>query len=396
MYNQLNRRAFFKQSSVAALAALTARTAASQKPAPAGKLTVLVLEGTARERGLTHGKALKKQIHELVKLWKEDLAERYRTDADAFIKRFVKQTDYPAAIKKWTPELLDEIRGIAEGSGMDFDTMLVFQLMDEYFVQGKAIAAEHCSGLGWPRRDGVATHIAQNLDLEGFRNGYQVLLHIKYPGSGLETAVVSHAGLIGWNGLNNKGIGICCNTLLQLGNCRDGLPVNCVVRGVLQQQTEDNAVRFLQRIKHASGQNYIVGGPRSVHCLECSAGKASPFRPDDKRGLVWHTNHPLVNDDYNASYRAQRKTGQADNSSVRLRSLETRLSKNSPALGMDLIKAVLTARDSAEYPVCRPLKNKKDNFTFACTIMVLTDRPTLYVAPGPPDATPFEPFTFAR
>ena len=95
----------------------------------------------------------------------------------------------------------------------------------------------------------------QNMDLEGLRNGFQVLLHIKYPGSTHEVMVVSNAGCIGWNGMNNKGIGICCNTLLQLSNCRDGLPVNCIVRGVLEQTTEVDAVKFVQQVKHASGQN---------------------------------------------------------------------------------------------------------------------------------------------
>ena len=54
-----------------------------------------------------------------------------------------------------TPELLDEIRGIAEGAGLDFDTMLVFEFMDEYLVHGEAIAAEHCSSLGWPQHAAV-------------------------------------------------------------------------------------------------------------------------------------------------------------------------------------------------------------------------------------------------
>jgi isopenicillin-N N-acyltransferase-like protein len=388
-----NRRVFLKQSGLAVLAL----SAAGAVQAEQRKLPVLILEGSPRERGLVHGKTLKKQIHELVKLWQDDLAERYKMAASAFIKRFVKQTDYVSAIKKWTPDLLDEIKGIAEGAGLDFETMLVFQLVDEYWANGDAVAADHCSGLGWPKRDGLPTHIAQNLDLEGFRQGYQVLLHIKPAGAQPEAFLVSQAGLIGWNGMNSRGIGICCNTLLQLSNCRDGLPVNCVVRGVLQQATEADALQFLNRIKHASGQNYIVGGPRGVSCLECSAGKVSPFKPDNKSGMVWHTNHPLANDDYNAKYR-EMKTDKppVDSTTVRLRSLEARLTKQTPVLGMDLIKAILTSRDSTEFPVCRPLKNKKDNFTFACTIMVLSDKPELHVAPGPPDETPFQVFSFSR
>src|SRR5262249_18402406 len=151
----------------------------------------------------------------------------------AFIKKFVKQTDYLPTLKKWTPELLDEIQGIAEGAAVDFETMLVFQLIDEYWVNGPGVAGEHCTALGVSRRGDRPTIIAQNMDLEGFRDGFQAILRIKDAKAKRETLLLTHAGLIGLNGLNNRGIGICCNTLTQLANCRDGLPVACVVRGVL-------------------------------------------------------------------------------------------------------------------------------------------------------------------
>ncbi len=389
----MTTRRDFLQAAAAGVALGELALSAEQKSARV-RLQTLVLEGTPYNRGLAHGKALKDSIRELVALWKADLAERFKTDANSFIEHFVKRTQYATAIKKWTPDLLDEIKGIAEGAGLDFDTIYVFQLMDESFVNGAAIVAEHCSSLGWPKQANSPTIIAQNMDLEGFRNGFQVLLHIKYPGSSLEAVVLSHAGLIGWNGMNNKGVGVCCNTLSQLAYCRDGLPVNCIVRGVLQQSTEADAVKFVQEIKHASGQNYIIGGLAGVSCLECSAGKVSPFKPDKKRGLVWHTNHPLVNDDLAAKQKEKKKPEKPDNSAVRLRALETRLGTEAPALGLDLAKTTLTSRDSAEFPVCRPLKAKKDNFTFACTIMVLSEKPELHIAPGPPDMTPFQKFAF--
>src|SRR4051794_5914982 len=115
---------------------------------------VLLLEGSAHERGLTHGKALRSEIHEVVRLWKADLEAQFKMDADAFIARFLERTRHLEAIRKWTPELLDEVRGIAEGSGIGFDTMLVFQLVDEYWANGGAIAREHCSGLGIAGRAG--------------------------------------------------------------------------------------------------------------------------------------------------------------------------------------------------------------------------------------------------
>jgi hypothetical protein len=56
----------------------------------------------------------------------------------------------------------------------------------------------------------------------------------------------------------------------------------------------------------------------------------------------------------------------------------------------------LASRDSAEYPVSRPKKTKAASFTFASTIMVLSENPVFHVAPGPPDVTAYETLSFAK
>src|SRR5262245_57332293 len=103
------------------------------------KLEVLVLQGSPFQRGLTQGRTLQRQIRQLVQLWKADLAQRYKTEADTFIKRFVRETDFSPALKKWAPDLLEEIRGLAAGSGVEGDTMFAFQFIDETWVFGDAL-----------------------------------------------------------------------------------------------------------------------------------------------------------------------------------------------------------------------------------------------------------------
>src|SRR5262249_16063151 len=229
-----------------------------------------------------------------------NLRETYKMDPDAFIKKFYAKTDYVSAMKKWTPDLLDEVKGLADGVGVDQETMLVFQFVDEYWVNGEDVAAEKCSALGVARRGKHPAIVAQNLDIEGFDDGSQVVLHVKHPDSDLESFVFTSAGMIGSNGMNNHAIGICANTLSQLRHGRDGLPVACIIRGVLAQRTFEAAVDFLQQIKHASGQNYLIGGPDKVASFECSYGKVSRYGPGEGRDVVWHTNHPLANDDYDS------------------------------------------------------------------------------------------------
>ena len=91
----------------------------------------LSLEGTAYQRGLAHGETLRTRIQELVQIWQAELSAGFGMDASQVVHRFLQRTDFVSAIQKWTPDLLDEVRGIADGCGLSFDTMLAFQLLDE-------------------------------------------------------------------------------------------------------------------------------------------------------------------------------------------------------------------------------------------------------------------------
>jgi hypothetical protein len=349
---------------------------------------------------LTHGETLRGQIQEVVGLWKGELARMFKLDADEVIARLIKGTNFVPAIQRWTPDLLDEIRGIAAGADMAWETTLAFQLLDEVWSNEDVILGEHCSSLGVPAQGSEPTHVAENLDVESFRDGFQVLLHIKHADSDLESFVLSTAGLIAFNGMSNRSVGICCNALVPLRSCRDGLPVACVIRGALQQASAQEAVTFLQTIRHAAGQNYIVGGPAQVVSLECSATQVVPFEPDGPQGAVWHTNHPLVNHDYNAWYKAERNPF-LPNSTARLQSLEHRLAHPPQGTRLDQIKDILTSKDSVEHPICGSkgedeFYTRLGWFTFASTIMVLGDEPALHVSFGPPDIMPYHRFVFGK
>jgi hypothetical protein len=189
---------------------------------------VLVLEGSPHNRGLRHGTVLKDQIHQLVRLRKERISSQCEVPADTFIDRFMKKTHYVSAIEKYTPELVKEISGIAEGAEIDFNTMFVFQFFDEVWAQGKAISA-------------------------------------------------------------------------------------------------------------------TIGGPEGVYSFECSANQgAVRFTPCSQDSVVWHTNHPLVNDDCNEGYQEWLKTAPTknfpSNSDVRLRSLKRRLTSYGDTTRLELIK----------------------------------------------------------
>ena len=78
-----------------------------------GKLRYIELNGTPYERGLMHGKVLKKEIQEVIRLFKKEIAQTTKQEPDLFIAKFLEQTDYKTAVQKWMPE----IRWFRNGSG---------------------------------------------------------------------------------------------------------------------------------------------------------------------------------------------------------------------------------------------------------------------------------------
>jgi len=364
---------------------------------------VLCLSGSAYERGRTHGQTLRTQIRDVVAAWLSELEKEFARPGDEVVDRFVQRTDFLPAIKRWTPDVLEEIRGIAEGSGLRFDTVFAFQCVDEVWANGDRIVGEHCTTVGH-RGDGTQPPlIAQTVDVETFRDGYQVVLRIVDGSAGTESLVTSCAGVIGFNGLNQHGVGVCCNGELQLRHASTGLPVACVVRGILQQRSADEALDFLARVAHASGQHYLVGDPAQIRSLECSSTGVAEVAPADAGDVLWHTNHPLASEDLQPWYRELLAAGKSypflDNSRARLAALKARLGSDSMTSRFEQFRGILASSDDRRHPICSGPED--DTFyaevglsTFASTLMVLSRAPELHVTLGPPDRTPCQVLRF--
>ena len=372
-------------------------------------ISTVCLEGTPRERGRMHGEALRPLIAQGMERWKATIGAATGLRADDYIERFVQATDYLPAIERWTPSLLDEVRGLGDGAGVPFRDIYAYQLMDEEWLfrtdlrRGTAQAPlEHCSVIGVLDAN-TAPLLAQNMDLPKYYDGTQTLLRVKHWDSAVEALVFTAAGLIGTNGLNNHGVGLCCNTLTQLAHAYHGLPVAFVTRRVLASQSQEEAIGFVREISHASGQNYAIGGPREIVDLECSAGKVAQFAPGARR--FCHTNHPLVNDDQPARRAPLAAGGHGgsgapapagattalSNSEQRYAFLDRAMDAPHADLGVERVKALLSTR---EVPISVARDSDGDGMTLGSLVMELAESPVLFLAPGPPAQTEYARWTF--
>ncbi len=372
-------------------------------------IKVIELHGSPRNRGQIHGEALRIQALELIDIWKDSLGQLHQMKPAKYIDQFLEKTRFYEAAKKWTPELLEEVQGMADGAGVDFKTVFGFQVFEEErwhsrlkrFGNSQPGAAQ-CSTLGVISQKYHPSVMGQNLDFS-FKDGSEVLLHIKHQNSPLEELAFSFAGFIGTTGMNNVPIGLCANSLLQLNPQTDGLPVSFLIRGVLGQSKFEKAVQFIQSIKHATGQNYIIGTMDRIADFECSSNKVSRFIPPEEKNRIYHTNHPLVNDDLDKSqFKDTEVYAQLmANSRIRLETLKARLEDLSKEITVDDVKSILCSHDNPHHPICIHQSKKPGEFGFGDThftsgslVMELSDNPKLHLAPGPPCSTEYKTFDF--
>lgn len=363
-------------------------------------LKTVTFSGRGYELGLQHGQVLKKDVGAIIQAWKENTSTQLGKNADLVIEEFFEYAEFKASIKKWTPELYEEVRGIAEGSGQKFNDVMILNLLDEFWVYINNLNNHHCSGVGVPSRNGNPGYISQNMDLENYTDGFQVLMRLNKTASSPEQLILTHPGLIALNGLNEQGIGVCVNTLMQLKASSKGLPVAFAVRRIVNSTDKDELLSFIQTVDHASGQNYIIGIRGEVFDFEASANKVVRFQPSNKNGTVYHTNHPLVNDDIKPWFKqfdpklSDELKPVDSNSHLRFQAVEKRMTSVSD-VNEAFIKEALRSRDSKEHPVCRTNEENGYGFTFASIIMTLSENPYIQVVAGPPDEAAYEKVEFS-
>jgi len=366
----------------------------------AGRIRMYTFTGTPKQRGLAHGEELRSDIADHLELWKEDCRKSTGMKIPDYLNILYRDTNFMPAIEKYAAHLLDEVRGIAEGSGQDFKVVLARQLSDEepWFrrnlkylplleklkLSGESIG-EHCSALAAECEKDLSPIVAQNMDTPGYYRGYQMLMHIKDPERNLDQMVFTIAGKLSLCGMNSQGVAVCCNTVHQLDYNASGLPEDFVVRKVLEQNSLDEAFSWMKSIPHASGQNYVMGSPQGVLSLECSGNIVSLMKPDPEKRRIAHTNHPIVNPDqglYRSALEALKGyIDPADEKRISLTTTYRRLEVLQqlldavPELTVEKIQGILADRTA---PLC---VSEKTHYTLGSLIMELdADNPRMHIA----------------
>ena len=383
------------------------------------------VKGDPYERGFQHGKALRKVIRPTVNRFKYDMVSSFlkatgsNADWDDYLEFFYNNTGLLNTAKEQVPELVEEIRGIADGCGLPFKDVFAYNLnFDETFwviekmtgvdpmlasekAHVKSMPTGHCShGSVWG--DGKAS-VAYTLDWTRHFEGSQALIkHVKKDGTVL--LMTTYAGTLIGHGINaTNGYTFTPHSKFQLEHDVDnGLAQIFIYRKLIEAGSVENAIQFLKKVKPAAGLAYSLTDKDGTRVFEISSNKIVEFKTDGNWMGV--CNVARINNDLSSSYKKEfnvTKDIQID----KLPKLYWDYNKDSEKR-FELISTGVKGKTPSEMtpkawkkiflqkPINKPVSEKLATSNLWHVIIIDKDYIDYYVSPGNPGKFPLEEYRF--
>lgn len=238
-----------------------------------------------RAHGVARGPALRAFIDDSLCrlnriLYQPVSIEDLRTTIDA----------YDDAITAATPHLATEIDGLADGAGIDRAHALLLQIRREILGYRTFRTMGECTTYA---RAGRAFEghpvLAQTIDLNGDLDDQIAVLEVGRAGSSARALVLSFGGLLGYLGLNSRGLAVGLNLVLG-GAWGPGLPPYLAIRHLLDTAgSVDEAIATLRRLPLASSRHIMLCDRDKVASVEVLGADVRIV----EAGETVHTNHFL-------------------------------------------------------------------------------------------------------
>lgn len=203
---------------------------------------------------------------------------------------------YRTPIQEHAPFLWEELDGLSQGSGVPLAELLLLQARAEVLRAHRAGTTGAGTGLecttfavGGRRTAGGGVLFGQNVDLVPFVEEFGVVVR-QYPKDAPAALLYTSAGLLGHNGFNEAGVGICANFVDDPAGWGPGLPRYLLSRLALRQETAATALAAALAPPRAASRNLLIadGGGTFIDA-ECLRDRVGVIRGTDD--LLVHANH---------------------------------------------------------------------------------------------------------
>jgi isopenicillin-N N-acyltransferase-like protein len=274
---------------------------------------------------------------------------------DEFRKRIEKRISWQKALaeaKKYLPysedfcpELVEEVRGCADGAQVKFEEYFALYCSDSisWHMLSPMQACTDFAVCGELTANGSVL-VAHNNDSTG--EEFTFLLDAK-PNNKPRFFAIVHGGVFPTSGFNSAGISITGNHLTPT-DIRVGVPLGFTVRKVLSAESIGKAIEYALPLERASSYNQVVADSNGeIYSLEGSATDFEPIYAVD--GYIVHTNHYVTE----KMKKYEQNVHKVFHSIVRYNRAFRLLKKEMGNLTVDYFKKILSDHVSYPYSICR-------------------------------------------
>lgn len=336
-------------------------------------LKVITVSGSHYECGRQVGMALADVLHGSV-------ANAYRWPTDGYRWEDYRRAALPylAATERAFPWVIDEIRGAADGAGVDFGDLFTNSVEEIFSIPPDLVG--RCSDFAAraPATEGRVL-LAHNNDLSPATEDLIVGVEWRLPDHpGLFTVGVG--GLYPSIGLNAAGLCLTGNELTP-NDDRAGIPRLLVARALLCGSTLDEAVSIALHPDRASSYNNLISAcTGAIVSVEASATDHELIYPQD--GWLVHTNHYV----HPRMRRYERTPGAMATSISRYERAHALMQHRSEPVSLPLLKTFLADHQSSPAALCRHGERIKTVFS----ALIDLGRGTVDAAVGNPCQSEFK------
>ena len=358
------------------------------------ELRGLELTGTPHERGVTHGETFADEIATNLEIYL-DVFEYKGTDEETVYEQ---AEQFVPLIEKENEEYAEEMRGIAEGSGLSIEDITVLNARYEVMYSAFKQAADEAGGnpdactafAAQPEiTDDSHTYLGQNWDwMPGLETFVMDIQRDDKP----DMVAMTEAGIVGGKiGVNEHGIGMTLNGLV---TAKDGenpfrKPYHVRFRETLDAERMDEAIAPLITKNRACSGNVIVAHAEGEMLnLELAPETVNYLYPDDH--LLVHANHVEDRSSMNSEFEKL-----IPDTLCRAPRLKRLLSNHRGDIGTDVLTEALRDHFGRPNSICRHPDEDQPELdrlrTNGSYVMDLTER-RLMGTNGPPCEHEYQTF----
>ena len=237
--------------------------------------------GPWRDIGVDVGRAVRDQLHAAAASTRAELGG---VDLSEVVGNF---GPYLRATEEVAPDIVAELRGMAEGSGVPFETLFVLNAAAELLQSIGRFACTVAAISGAGARDGHVL-LAHNEDATAGWGDLTYVIKAQPEGAPAFVAF-TYAGLLLHQGVNAAGLGSVGNALYAR-DARPGNPKLLLYRRAIVECTIEGAIRAVTDPRRAFGNNHLFAtADGDLYDVEVSGSRWA--MRSGGNGLLAHANH---------------------------------------------------------------------------------------------------------